>query len=381
MPLNIEVKGSPDSIRATAKALSQHASVVFDAGTTARSARSESEQEWQGSAGDAFRSLLNELELGIDDHESDLTATSVALIRYADDLATAQARMSCARDIAMAGGLEVTSTTISDPGPPPALPGSAEAVPAAASLPAMAWYAAKVAAYQAAAAIVAAGKKILEAAWEALKDFLGGILEKVWFNASDLAVGVTVAASQQAQYLMKLATKNFERWRLGNYAKETYGPTVPSRVFTHKQNALLHGVQSTLKNSQRWSTLASSYFGKIVGSTLGSTLQEIPVVGKYVGKLPPIIKDVPVLGAGITALSTTSDLGNCEKGKRPATVWVSNWGQLLINTGAFFVVNGSPVGRVVKAAGVGLGGGWLLEKAGTFLEAPGPSPKGCTAPK
>lgn len=100
MPLNIEVKGDPASIRGTSGWLRSTSGSVDHCGTEVRGARTESEGGWTGTAGDGFRRVMGEVRTAVDELASDLHGTAGALDRHADDLDTVKSQMAQARGIA-----------------------------------------------------------------------------------------------------------------------------------------------------------------------------------------------------------------------------------------------------------------------------------------
>ena len=127
MPLDIEVTGDPEGIRASARWLGGASTTVSDSAHDAHRAGAESESGWTGAAGDGFRRLATRISRMTDDVFHDLTGTRDALDTHASDLDAVNREMERARQVAAAGGLTVTPTAILEPGPAPAAPDVADA--------------------------------------------------------------------------------------------------------------------------------------------------------------------------------------------------------------------------------------------------------------
>lgn len=123
MPLNIFVSGNPGSVRATAEAVRQLATGVEDNATGWHQARSRSEADWEGQAGDGFRAKAGTTARDADALDQLFLGINRALTAFADDLTTVKARMDQARQVGTGGGLKMMgSTLILEPGPMPLPP-------------------------------------------------------------------------------------------------------------------------------------------------------------------------------------------------------------------------------------------------------------------
>src|SRR6266508_1933242 len=124
MPIDTKIDGNPESIRSAARWMRATLSVgIYDCTTQIYAARTRSEAEWVGAAGDRFRDRMTGGGRKADDLAADVEAAGLSFETFADDLQTAQIRMGRARQIAADGGLVLTDTQILDPGPAPADPG------------------------------------------------------------------------------------------------------------------------------------------------------------------------------------------------------------------------------------------------------------------
>lgn len=123
MPINTKIEGSPESIRAAARWLrGTLSSGVHDAVTQVYKARDNAERTWQGDAASAFRDKMHSGGRKADDLAAIADRAGQSFELYADDLHTAQAGMTRARDIARGAGLQMSGDVILEPGPAPAAP-------------------------------------------------------------------------------------------------------------------------------------------------------------------------------------------------------------------------------------------------------------------
>lgn len=123
MPIDLRVAGDENSCRATAQQLTTLADGIGNGATAFHTARSESENLWHGSAGDAFRDRMQPIGQHTDDVANQSRSAGQALHAFADDLTTVKARMSQARQIAQSAGLPVDGDSINDPKAPPPVQG------------------------------------------------------------------------------------------------------------------------------------------------------------------------------------------------------------------------------------------------------------------
>lgn len=187
MPLDIDVKGNPASLRITAQWLQSTSDSVLDAATEVYGARSDSEHGWTGHAGDGFRTAVSEVGSRVDQLSEDLTTVGAALEAHADDLDTVVTRMTQAWELASRAGCPVTATTITEPDPSPA-----RAEPAAQDA-----YRAKVEAFRAASEVVAQAREKEQVSQQALLAALRSLAGRRIFSISEIATGLTGAAVTQ----------------------------------------------------------------------------------------------------------------------------------------------------------------------------------------
>ncbi|WP_199433561.1 hypothetical protein [Qaidamihabitans albus] len=328
MPIDTEIKGSPASIRQAADWFrSTLGSGIHDCVSQIYAARGNSEAEWSGPAGAAFRAKMTS-----GGHKGNTLGESAeeagrSFDTYADDLHTAQEHMRRAREIAAEGGLEVTATQIMDPPPaPPApsnLPGDGSATPEQVAahndaVTAQETHAAQVNAYNEARTEADLGRRLWESAKTTATSVWGGLTTKAAFSATDL-VNSTIGAAAgvhakiirgQAQWLRELAEQQM------NHFRAHVSDPVAARTAASAADDALNAADDAAR--------AGSGVARSIGRAL------------------------PVVGLGITAASIGYDV---ENGKPPGKAVMSG----LAGFGASVAVGaavGGPVGAVV---GVGVG--------------------------
>ncbi|WP_328468260.1 hypothetical protein OHA21_51315 [Actinoplanes sp. NBC_00393] len=146
MPIDTRLDGDPGQLYSTARWLRDDLAFEVNASASAlRSAGADAAENWRGAAGATFYGRMSGAAAKADALHGEIQQTAGAFTGYADRLASAQGRMARARDVAVAGGLDVTGEVINDPGP---APNAAGPVPnAAGPAPDAAAYARKVQAY------------------------------------------------------------------------------------------------------------------------------------------------------------------------------------------------------------------------------------------
>ncbi|GAB3271957.1 WXG100 family type VII secretion target [Kineosporia babensis] len=123
MPIDTAVQGDPESIRETSTWLADSLSPAVDTAVTdVFKARDDAESDWQGDAATLFRSRMDTGGRDAFKLAQTIDKFAEALKVLADDLATAQRRMTRIRDDAREGGLDIDGKIILEPGSGPALP-------------------------------------------------------------------------------------------------------------------------------------------------------------------------------------------------------------------------------------------------------------------
>ncbi|MQA86713.1 MAG: hypothetical protein GEV03_19290 [Streptosporangiales bacterium] len=388
MPLNIEVKGEPGSIRSTAGWLRSTSGSVDDAGGEVAGARTQSEDGWTGQAGEGFRGVMSRVAGKVNELAGDMGSTAGALNRHADDLDTVKSRMAQARQIASDGGLETTETSIAEPGPappaPPRLPTGREPTAGerqahVAALDAEATYVAKVRAYQEAGRVVNEARRKEVESQNHLVDFLRGQAESSPFTIANFATGL-------AAYHVERTSKF--RWAAERYADK-------ARRAARLLNNPRHAGRGAL--SRAWRRAAVLHAQNQVNANEAARRATATRLARAVDRLPPRVKRlvranaadllpnrpggavlrnasralrrVPVVGTVITAVGIGYDIatGN-DPGRSIASGVSAAVAGAVVGTAV-----GGPVGLVlgtVVGAGVGYGvDEWYYDAVGADIES------------
>lgn len=226
--IDTRVDGEPASISAAASWMGSTAAPrVGDGADAVRRARTDALSDWGGDAGPAFAEQMGGARSKVVALETALTTFSRTLETFSGALATAKSRMADVRRTASAEGLDVSGTTILDPGPGPARPPdrAGEVMP----LPELQAYEADVRAYdrhqrlleayQRADSSAAAARTDLTRAQQQVVDEYNG------FKWSEVATQATDWVSSLALHRLSLfqasalrqsatrATASWESWR------------------------------------------------------------------------------------------------------------------------------------------------------------------------
>lgn len=376
MPLNIEVKGDPASIRETSRWLRSTSGSVDDCGTQVHGARTQSEDGWTGPAGGGFRLVMSKVGGKVDGLSGDMSATAGALNTHADDLDTVKSRMSQARQIASDAGLTTTATSIAEPGPAPAeptplptdrAPTSAERQAHSAATDAASAYSRKVKAYHDAGKVVNDARKKETDSQNVLIKFLEGQVEKAPFTITDFATGLAGAvAARTSKYRADAARYASKAQRAANILDSARrGGRGPASA-TWRRAAFLHA-----KNSVN----AAESARKATATRLARAVDKLPVWARkgltanldagvkrttpVLGKALPVLRRVPYVGAAITVAGIGYDIS---QGKDPVQSTVSGVSSFAAGAAVGAMIGG-PVGLVAGAV-VGAGVGFVVDEWG-----------------
>lgn len=372
MPIDTKIDGNPESIRAAARWLRTTLSEgIYDCTTQIYAARTTSEAEWSGAAGDMFRARMTSGGRKADDLAADVDAAGRSFESFADDLQTAQTQMDRARRIAADGGLALTDTQILDPGPVPADPGTLapdaspeEAAAHRSAANAQNAHVRQVAAYAEAQTEANAARSVHNVAVQIGRNIWAELSGKAVFQASDLATGVAGALAAanatalrgQAQYLAQhgqtLAQRYISvgadtraadtaRWlaqRGMGSADDLAGGSTPAALQAMQAERLR--ISGQMVRNAMATDAAEAAASRAGGVSRGLN----PMLSRSV----PVLRHVPVIGLGITAAGIGYDIHN----GKPA-------GKAIVSGAAGFAASvavgaaiGGPVGAVV---GVGVG--------------------------
>ncbi|MPY79723.1 MAG: hypothetical protein GEV04_14870 [Actinophytocola sp.] len=372
MPLNTEVKADIDGLRTLADWFGSSSNAVHDAGSTVVNVRGESETAWDGESGAAFRDAMSMTGTGVDDFAGQLGDAKSVVSVFADDMATVKSRMAQARQVAAAGGLDVTDTEIAEPGEAPPAPqplptdGSATAKQQAAHTSAQAAvdaHNAKVKAYNEASHIVSDARNKQNAALHHLTKFSTGQLQRAPFTIADVSSGLAAEAIKRTSKFRTLAAS------YGRYAERALTVAMNKSVtdpafakaarlnaqFASKQSALLDDALKTapariVDRLPDWAKSSLTAEVKDFAFKGGSTAAR---VGRTV------LGRVPIAGTLITAAGVGLDIKN---GKDPTKAIVSGASSLAAGAAVGAAIGG-PVG-VVVGAGAGAFVGYVVDEWG-----------------
>jgi hypothetical protein len=323
MPIDTRIDGDPASIRASADWLRNRLAVQVDHCVDELfGARDDADAGWRGDAGPAFSSRMDAAARTSDTLRADAERVAQSFNTYADDLSTAQAGMERARGIARDAGLQLSGTTILDPGPAPAVTAwPADRAPTPAMVEA---HNAKVAAYVSAQQEANRAGGIIDAARSIGQNVWDDIRGKAALNAADFVNGAVVGGlaakhtsilKGQADELMKESRVAAER-----YLRAPGGSAEARRLNMESYRKFLDADEYTRR---------AGAVGRRVGSKL------------------------PIVGIAITAAGIGYDI---HQGKPVGKAVVSGVGGALAAAGTGALVGtaiGGPVGTVV-GAGAGL---------------------------
>jgi uncharacterized protein YukE len=363
--LDTEVRGDSDGLRDTARWLRSAEESVHATGTQVRLARGESESEWVGSSGEAFRVTMDEVIRKVDELSLNAGGIAAVLDRYADELDSVKAMMQSARDLAREGGLVVVAAVIEPPGPAPVAPeqlpkhvdltpGRLEAHHAAAV--ARSFHLQQVMAYRNAEKEVTNAAKQLDQSVQFLKNEA-----RNWTLWADLfsggaALGVASASKYNAQTKKykdqaKTARDHAARARAqGNLEMaRRYSALAQERYADGQKNIRARDGNYARKYSNRmpmWGQRALS-------SNLGVLARGS---GQFARAARPVLSKVPVLGLGLTCAGICT---NVQRGQGVAKSVVSGGGSFLAGAMVGGMIGG-PVGFAAGAV-VGLGVGYAMD--------------------
>ncbi|MGI9063107.1 MAG: hypothetical protein ACR2FQ_04740 [Pseudonocardiaceae bacterium] len=335
MPIDVRIDGNPESIRGAAAWLRTSLSAgVHDCVSAVYRIRGNSETEWEGDAGTAFRARMTSGGSKGDRLEAEATRAAQSFDAYADDLHTALAGRDRAVQTALNGGLEVSGDQILDPGPAPtapqALPSDGSATPEMVrgydnAVQAQQVYAQKTTAYAVASEEMARSRQILTEAKSFGQNVWNDVRGKAVLHAADFTNGTVGAlAARHATVLRKHATflEQQAARHVDHYLKSGGGSTSTARYNVAAADEARRQADDALRR-------ASSVARRIGGK-------------------------VPIIGLGITAAGVGYDV---HQGKPVGKAVISGVGgaasAMLVGAAV-----GGPVGAVVGlGVGIVVGGG------------------------
>ncbi|NHD18996.1 MULTISPECIES: WXG100 family type VII secretion target [unclassified Actinopolyspora] len=330
MPLDLEIRGDPSSIRDSARWMSTVSESVHETGTQVTSARNGSESAWSGEAGDSFRAVLSKVNPEIDEVAEDHAAMCRELNKFADELDTAQKRMRRAREIAREAGLTVTEQRITEPGAEPAapepLPSDRPATPEeqqahAAATRAQTAYARKVRAYQECSQIVTEAREQHNSALGVLNRFVSGIAEKSPFTITDYTTGLAGAVAGSTSAMRAAATEIADSGKIARAEKLMHSPNLGLRNQTRA--AAIHA-RNYVNKVELENKATASRTARMVDK-LSPNVQKALQLNMNLGVRPENVGNrllrgslrtaskLPVVGLGITGFSIGYDVQATDK--------------------------------------------------------------------
>ncbi|MGH3972991.1 MAG: hypothetical protein ACRDS9_06670 [Pseudonocardiaceae bacterium] len=332
MPINTKIEGNPESIRAAARWLrGDLSSGVHDCVTQIYHTRDNAEWAWQGEAASGFRNKMSSGGKKADELAADTDRAGQSIEAFADDLQTAQAGMTRAREIASAAGLQISGDEIAEPGPAPttpqALPTDGSASPDAVrahhdAVASQHAHALKVEAYNQAAEEANRSRGIVDGAKSINKNIWDDIRSKAPLHAADFVNGAVVGglAAKNVSILKQQANRLMDESKLA-----------AQRYLTSPGGS----AEARFQNNQAYKKfLEADEAARRAGS-----------IGRRIGS------KLPIVGLGITAAGIGYDTS---QGKPAGKAIISGVGGALAAAGTGAAIGtaiGGPVGTAVGAAG------------------------------
>ncbi|RKT86200.1 hypothetical protein SAMN05421805_10293 [Saccharopolyspora antimicrobica] len=384
MPLDIKVDAQPSTIRTAADWLDGMARAVDAALDTINRVRGESETGWSSEAGQAFRDGMGKIGPRVDEVSISYAGLAAELRRHADAIDTIKVRMNQARELALKEGLVVQGDLIMEPGPePPAptpLPADKPATPEqqaahTAAVQAEAAFVRKVQAYADCTMLVAEARRLENESVAILNRFLGGLIEKSPFNASDVLTGLAGATAGQTAAMRAKAMQIARSGSIEISERLAQNPYMSLQARTRA--AAIHITRSMEVADLERKAIASRTAQWV--DKLGPRTKGFLQLTLDFGKKPPtagsgllrgalkVGSKLPVVGLLITGGGIGYDIS---VGKDPATSVASGLGGFVAGAGATvgLAALGTPVGWVVVGgAAVSWGVGFAIEEWGDEL--------------
>lgn len=371
MPTDTHIDSDSASCRAVAAWLTTVGQAATGTASTINANRQASEGGWRGRAGDGFHDRAGQLTTTGDDLADSARTGSRALDDFAAAVDAVKNTMAQARSIAAAAGLPVTGEMIEDPlaalgrlparAPPAAVASRQQAADAAS---------AQAAAYAQAAQLAQDARTRYEQAQDQLRSALKGPTDIFDSAGFKWGVRLSLVPPTAAGSLYSAAQK----WsaRAGQYGEEANalkatiaagpGPAGnPIDDFIEQQKGFRQASRFGASND---SWLLGLDKKPVVGSMVRGGAKVAPEVG-LLGKAAPVLRNVPVLSVGATALGTGLDHA---AGRSWGDSAAKNVTQTAVGTGvavgvgeaafATLAVAGGPV--TLAAVGLGFAASWAI---------------------
>ncbi len=351
MSLDTRVFGDPTSCYACADSLTALATGVHDRLKVARDGRTESEYEFRSPAGDAFHP-----EAGTTEAADQIDVIAAALRAFADGLVTVRSRMSQAEATAAEAGIPVEfGVGIGEP---------LNVDPNSYDIAPQVFRTKQIAAYEAAAGLVAEGRAAETGAHSALAEALRGpttILKDAeaqwgWLVLHTVGGYLATAVSELSKWgdlaearganLARLRELAAEAARLG----DPYPEATAARAVRAFQGGADDAARFAAENSRLLAGLGDNKFVSSVGGNLGDLFPKGSTLAGVGSK-------VPYLGLALTAGQTASDVMNAETTGEAVKAVAKDVGGFVAGTVATELILASAAGGPVTLLAVGAGVG------------------------
>ncbi len=356
MSLDTHVFGDPASCYACADSLATLATGVKDQLKSARDGRTESEYEFKGTAGDEFRTTLDRIIAGTTEAADEIDVVAAALRVFADELVTARARISQAETTASEAGIPVEfGTGIGEP---------IEVDPNSYDVAPQVLRAKQLVAYEAAAALVAEGRGIEVAAHSRFAEALRGpttILKDAqaqwgWPAAFTVTGFVGTAFAELAKWRPIAESRSANLARLQELAAEAarlgdpYPEATAARAVRVFQGGADDAARFAAENSRLLAGLGDNRAVQLLGRNVGDFMPDGSALKSLGSK-------VPVVGLGLTAWQTFSDVSDADNGGDAVKAVAKDVGGFVAGTIATELILASAAGGPVTLLAVGAGVG------------------------
>lgn len=385
MALNTELFGSPEQCREAGEWLSDKlARAVHDAASAIHRSGSRSESFWHGQAAEAFRKLMSDSGRSADELHQALQDGGRALTAFGDALFTIRARRDQAREVAVAGGLEVTQSAILPPqaqaGPAPQVPSQGRRVSGPEPDPEGAAHQAKQQAFEEAQQTMDQVRRDEKQAHDDLEgklkaqssilDYLG----KNWYWMSASVVSSSAGGLHQAAETFKLREGTHESLQTKWSSIYNDSSMTPSDRAKAGLNMLRHEARGTVAQNAQQNPALKLNETK-VGDRVFKAAHAYPAKSLvddstklFARGSKAVLSKVPYVGAGITAFSTASSIAQGKDKSEAIGTSASTYVTGALVTAGAGLVLGSGGWAVLGAVGVGAvasaGVGYAIENTG-----------------
>lgn len=326
MPIDTHIEGDAAECRATERWLGEVGRAARGAATAINGARTTSEGCWTGASAERFRATAGRLRADGDHAAEQAEKASRALGTFAAALDAAKNAMARARGIALAGGLTVAGEIIQDPVAAPAALPSGPGVPppspaqARAHQQAVTAAADQAAAYEQARTVAEDARRDYDRAQQELQDILNptrDVLQEIknGLTWASRVYGFPTGLYGGARKWAGIAQEFGDRARMWRELGRTPGlnPAVRAQAFDEmlaNRSAAARAAGRAVDNGM---LLRGALGSKAVDGVLRAmTANPGQLLENRTGALSraatPVLKNVPYLGAAVTAFGVGADI-------------------------------------------------------------------------